>query len=615
MERQEENSKDKVISPLAQAWESAPTQTGVYLMKNAQGKVIYVGKAKNIRKRLRAYLALSDNRTMVPFLVANIASLEFIVTNTEKEALILENNLIKMHRPTYNVFFRDDRTYYCIAIDKSHPFPAVTLTRAGLARKGDKNFGPFPSSASAKKTLLFLQSVFLIRSCKDGEFARRQRPCMEYQIKRCSAPCVGKITPSEYRHAIENLSTFLDGGHKRLITALQQQMREAAAGLDFEKAALLRNQIASLENATEKQAVTIDTGKHIDIFGLFGKDGRTQASVMFIRTGKLLGSKNLPIIKKTLADCAEGAFPSAIARANARQANAELLAAILKAYYGQSEFVPDVIVTPMPSDDRKAIGEWLSQKKGGRVQLVSPQTGKLAALTKMAIKNAEAALEAQSSKEVKLAKALLVLAERLALPKVPHHIECFDISNIGGVHASGAKVAFIKGKACQEMYRHYRIKTQGGADDYAMMREMLLRRFSPKSEPPAGKEEGMPDLLIIDGGRGHLAVAQAALADCGLEGIAVVALAKERRQYPQYPNYGKRTAPSGEEGERQESQEGYGAKTPEEVGHKPERVYLPGMATPITFPATSPELLLLQEIRDEAHRFALRYHRRLRGKI
>ncbi|MCF8054850.1 MAG: excinuclease ABC subunit UvrC [Deltaproteobacteria bacterium] len=529
---------------------NAPKETGVYLMKDANGKVIYVGKAKNIRQRLRSYSTKSDSRAMIPFLVPNVATMEFIITNTEKEALILENNLIKLHRPRYNVFFRDDRSYYSISVNAKHPFPSLRLVRSGSIRMEEKNFGPFPSSAEAKKTLLFLQTLFQIRSCRDKEFTSRKRPCVEYQIKRCCAPCIGGASTQEYRAKIQNLLAFLGGNHARLIKELNNEMLQAASDLNFESARALRDQISSIKNTLERQSAVIDNQRDIDVFGLFRRDGMAQICLMFIRAGKLIGKKEV-FVKEAITP------------------DDEIASAAIKSYYENKAVIPDVVLVSHTIEDSKAIGEWLSQKKKTIVRVISPCSGRMVPLKEMAIKNAESSFEIQKEKprEANLQK----LAEKLLLSVIPHHIECFDISNTSGMQATGAKVSFIDGLAHKNLYRRYQIKSIAGADDYGMMREVLSRRFASIKEDP------LPDLLLIDGGKGHLAVALTILKDCSITELPVIALAKEKND-------------------------------------KQERIYIPLRKNALILPESSPELLLLMRIRDEAHRFAIRYHRYLRNR-
>ena len=542
-------------SPLAQALLNAPRDTGVYIMNDASHKIIYVGKAKNIKSRIRAYANQTDSRASIPFLTASVATVEFIVTNTEKEALILENNLIKLHRPRYNIFFRDDRSYYCITIDTRHQYPGISLVRESSLAAG-KHFGPLPSSASARETLRFLQSLFPLRTCSDRELAGRARPCVEYQIKRCAAPCAGRISDVDYHQLVSDSISFLDGGQKQLLKLLKARMKNASAEYAFEKAVRLRDRIAAIEKTIEKQIVSMSNMQHRDIFGIYNHNGRKFVCAMFMRLGKVLGVKHFPSIKTKLSEAAT-------------------LSSVLKLYYSGNASLPNEIIIPQEIEDKTALQEWLTQTSGRQIKVIVPQRGQLLKLTELAYKNACAFCESQTAKSEKTKNTLQTLLQKLSLENIPHSIECFDISNISGKYATGSKVNFVNGEPNKNCYRRFKIKTVTGSDDYAMMRELLGRRFRHH-------EDAFPALVVIDGGKGQLAVALSVLAALNITGIDVIALAKER------------------------------------VGNTEvfaERVYLPRRKNAVKLPKGSSELLLLMHIRDEAHRFALSYHRKLRERI
>ena len=539
----------------------APRSPGVYLMKDGSGEILYVGKARDLKARIRAYFARTDSRAMIPFLVSRIRDLEFILTGTEKEALILENNLIKEHRPRYNVDFRDDKSYYNIRIDPSEPFPRFQLVRRPK-KDGARHFGPYPSGAAAKETLRFLQTILPLRICRDRELKARRRPCLEYEIGRCAAPCVGRIGLSDYQHLVKDGIAFLEGRERALIGDLRARMNGAAEELRFEEAAALRDRIAAIEETLERQRIVSMSGRNRDVFGLCREEDLTQIALLFVRSGRMIGQKTFPLIRL-------------------RAETGEILSSLLMRYYDGVVDIPDEVVVPMALEDGVVLAEWLAEKKGRGVSLVSPKRGETLALVGIAGRNAENALKTARLAADRPEEALRLLVEKLKLRNLPRRIECFDISNIGGKHAVGSLVAFTAGVPAKEGYRRFRIRTVPGADDYAMMYEVLKRRYQ--------KRENLPDLVIVDGGKGQLGVALAVLKDLGIEGMDVIALAKERDDArPDVPN-----------------------DTP---GKEEDRVYLPGRKDPVYLFRWPVALFLLQRIRDEAHRFAVTYHRKVKEK-
>ncbi|MCX5823729.1 MAG: excinuclease ABC subunit UvrC [Deltaproteobacteria bacterium] len=539
----------------------APRNPGVYLMKDGSGGILYVGKARDLRARIRAYFARTDARAMIPFLVSRVRDLEFILTGTEKEALILENNLIKEHRPRYNVDFRDDKSYYNIRIDPSEPFPRFQLVRRPK-KDGARYFGPYPSGGAAKETLRFLQTILPLRICRDRELKARRRPCLEYEIGRCAAPCVGRIGLSDYQHLVKDGIAFLEGRERALIGDLRARMNGAAEELRFEEAAVLRDRIAALEETLERQRIVSMTGRNRDVFGLCREEDLTQIALLFVRSGRMIGQKTFPLIRL-------------------RAETGEILSSLLMRYYDGVVDIPDEVVVPMALEDGVVLAEWLAEKKGRGVNLVSPKRGETLALLGIAGRNADNALKTARLAADRPEEALRLLVEKLKLRNLPRRIECFDISNIGGKHAVGSLVAFTAGVPAKEGYRRFRIRTVPGADDYAMMYEVLKRRYQ--------KRENLPDLVIVDGGKGQLGVALAVLKDLGIEGMDVIGLAKERDDpRPEVPN-----------------------ETP---GKGEDRVFLPGRKDPVYLSRWPAALFLLQRIRDEAHRFAVTYHRKVKEK-
>lgn len=587
----------------------APRGSGVYLMKDGAGEILYVGKARDLKARIRAYFTRTDSRVMVPFLVSRVRDVEFIITETEKEALILENNLIKEHRPRYNVDFRDDKSYYNIRIDLSEPFARFQLVRRPK-KDGARYFGPYPSSAAARETLRFLQTIFPLRSCRDRELKARRRPCLEYEIGLCSAPCTGRIEGAAYQSLVREGLAFLEGREKTLIADLRARMNAAAEALRFEEAAALRDRIASIEETLEKQRVVSLTGRNRDVFGLYREDDLTQIIALFVRSGRMIGQKSFPLIRL-------------------RAESGEILSSLLKRYYDGIVDIPDEIDLPAPLEDGEVMAEWLVEKRGRGVAIVAPKRGEPLALLGIATRNAEnvfrtARLAADSPEE-----ALSLIADKLRLRNVPRRIECFDISNIGGRYAVGSMVAFTGGLPRKERYRRFRIRTVPGADDYAMLYEVMKRRYERREE--------LPDLIMVDGGKGQLGVALAVLKDLSVEGVDVIGLAKER-------DAGRDNAPAGRsgrlpgplaspEGVQRISEGGpvdsgfpvgeggIGGGFPPRPGRraeKPEkdedRVYLPGRKDPVYLSRWPAALFLLQRVRDEAHRFAVSYHRKVKEK-
>jgi len=547
---------------MVESWQdkikNAPRVPGVYLMKDAGDKVIYVGKAKDLGSRTRAYLNGTDKRFMIPFLTSRITGLEFILTGTEKEALILENNLIKEHRPKYNVNLRDDKTYYSIRIDLQQPFPRFQLVRQ-VKKDGAQYFGPYPSSAAAKETLYFLQSIFTLRTCSDRQLINHhERPCLEYQIKRCLAPCTGRAGRATYGRMVRDSIAFLEGKEKGLLRNLAARMNAAAELLNYEEAAILRDKIAALETTIEKQRIFSTQFKDQDVFGLYREGDLTQVFVFHIRKGKLLGRK---------------AFPHFVLKAPSE----EILSSLLTQYYDGNSDIPAEILLPCRLEDGAVIAEWLTDKRCKKVALLAPQRGQGRDLLLMAAGNAESTLKAERQGLENTEAALVQLAEKLGLKNIPRRIECFDISNISGKYAVGSQVTFVNGRPFKDGYRRYRIRTISGMDDFGMLREVLGRRYQDKQE--------LPDLAVVDGGKGQLNAAAALFRDLGIDGVDLIGFAKEKP-----------------------------ADRPSAVNKAEDRVYLLHRKDPLYTSRWPQAHFLLQQVRDEAHRFALAYHHKLKEK-
>jgi excinuclease ABC subunit C len=555
-----------MIEHLKEKIDLAPRKTGVYLMKDKEGRIIYVGKAKNLKSRIRSYFQGTDSRYMVPFLVSRVHDLDLILTNTEKEALILENNLIKEHRPRYNVYFRDDKSYFNIRIDETDHFPWFQLIRRPK-KDGATYFGPYPSSVSAKDTLHFLQQIFPLRTCKSNEFRRRRRPCIEYEIKRCLAPCCDRIGAEEYRGLVRDVIAFLEGRTGKLVSDLKARMARASEEMNFEEAARIRDRIAAVEETLEKQRIVSMAFKDQDVFGYWREDDLIQICVLHVRDGKILGHKKFPLFRSVLD-------------------SSEILSSSLKQYYDEELFIPGEILVSEPLEDMETIQEWLTERKKKKVLLIRPFKGERKGLIRIAEKNAENIFKTDRSVEAETARTLSALRDILHLRKLPGRIECFDISTLGGQSAVGSMVTFTDGRPDKTGYRHFRIKHVKGMDDYGMMLEVLGRRYRQK--------ENLPDLVMLDGGKGQLRMAVSVFHEQGIQDLDIIALAKKA----DLDTGEKVTALHGRKGIRKGE----------------DRVYLPGRKDPVYLTKYPASLFLLQRIRDEAHRFAVSYHRKLMEK-
>jgi excinuclease ABC subunit C len=553
------------MAELTEKITNLPSRPGVYLMRDKGGKVIYVGKAQNLRARVRGYFNNPDERSQVEFLVQRVGDIDVLVTSNDKEALILENNLIKQYKPRYNIRLKDDKSYLSIKVTTQHRWPRILATRR-IVKDGNRYFGPFSSAIAARETIDILEKHFLLRNCTDNNFKNRSRPCLQYQIKRCMGPCVLPVDPAEYREQVRQAILFLEGKQHELLAELKSKMEEKANALEFEAAAKIRDQIEAVERTLERQRMVAHWGVDQDIFGLYREGGFIEVLVLFVRQGKLTGSQSY-----SLEDLE---FP-----------DEEIMGALLTQFYQGHRFIPDEILLPVSLEDTEARQEYLSERRGKKVTIIVPQKGDKRQLVEMAIDNARQSFADRHDQEKAREQMLLELQSKLRLKNYPQRIECFDISNIHGAHAVGSMVTFINGEPAKQYYRHYRIRTidaASGGDDFGMMLEVLKRRFA------RGKETGdLPDLVVVDGGKGQLAMALAAMAEVGVNTVEAVGLAKMRVQ----------AAPRSSEIERLE-----------------ERVFLPGQSNPVVLKRNSNALFLLQRVRDEAHRFAITHHKKLRSK-
>jgi len=537
-----------------------PAAPGVYLMRGDEGRILYVGKARDLKKRVRSYFSASrDSRRHIRFLMERVAAIDFIVTDTEKEALILENTLIKEHRPRYNFNLRDDKTYFSLRMDMKEEFPRLTIVRK-VARDGARFFGPYSSAAAAREVLKQLRRIFPLRHYPLETCRRRKRPCLFHQLRQCSAPCHGLISREEYLLLAEGAALFLEGKNRDLVKIFRLRMAEAALSEQFEVAARFRDLIAAVEVTVEKQKMVVAEGD-FDLLGYHRAGDRLEALILFMRGGKVIGSRSYSL--SWGFDDAEG------------------LASFLHEYYGRDVHIPSELLLPIPLPETESFAELLSEKRGRRVIIACPRRGVKRELVSLAMKNA---VEAAREKEESLRgeeKVLQEMQERLKLVRLPRRIECYDISNIQGRHAVGSRVVFIDGRVESSLYRRYRIRSVDQADDFAMMHEVLSRRFAP------GRADGAPDLIVVDGGIGQLNVLIGVLRELNIEGVPAAGLAKSRVEK---------------------------GMTKEEIERSAERIFLPGRRNPVVLRQNSAPLLLLCRIRDEAHRFAITYHKKVRGR-
>ncbi len=532
-------------------------------MKSADGEVLYVGKANNLRSRLRSYFSSKgDGRAQIRFLMNRVRNIDTIVTDTEKEALLLENTLIKKHRPRYNINLRDDKTYISLRLDLREEYPALQMVRK-VKRDGALYFGPFSSSSAVRETLKEIHRIFPLRRYPIQTCRRRTRPCLFHQIGQCSGPCHGLIAPDEYRELVGGVVSLLSGRENETIGLLRQKMEASAANMQFEEAARLRDQIRAIETTVERQKVSEAGGGDQDVIGVHRDGGEVEVVLLFIRQGKLTGRRTYSLEWRLDED--------------------ELLSSFLQQYYGREVLIPDRLLLPFLPEDAGPLGDWLSESKGKKVEVLAPRRGEKRRLVEMAERNAlESFRERGSRREARL-NVLEEIRERLHLSKVPRRVECFDISNVQGRFSVGSMAVFTDGEPDRKEYRRFRIRTVEGADDFASLYEVLLRRLKRGIE-----RQDLPDLILIDGGKGQLSVLMTALGDLELTGrIDAASIAKSRVM----------ANVRGKAVERSE-----------------ERFFLPGRKNPVLLRQGSPSLFLLERLRDEAHRFAITYHRKLRSK-
>jgi excinuclease ABC subunit C len=561
----------KVSEHITSLLDNLPTKPGCYLMKDAAGKVIYVGKAINLRNRVRSYFHSSNSHhPRTNQLVRKIADIEWIVVDSELEALILEMNLIKKYRPHYNVRLKDDKRYPYIKVHWADPFPKVTVTRQ-MVNDGSRYFGPYTSVWAVHQTLDVLRRIFPYLTCDREITGQDERACLYHDIKLCSAPCIGAVSKEKYRQMIDDLCQFLSGRTEEIVSRMRVEMERAAEELRFEKAAALRDQIRAIENVVERQKVVSPDYVDSDVLAMARSNGEAVVQVFFIRGGKLIGRDYFVL---------EGAEDTP---------DSDVMAQFLKQFYDQAATVPDQVLLPQEVEELQIIRQWLNQKSSGqKVEIFVPREGQQQELLKLAAENAAETLQVLKAQwqadRHRQEQALIELKEALELKEPINRIECFDISNTQGTAAVGSMVVFEQGVPSKKLYRRFNIRTVVGPDDFASMEEVLTRRFNrwkaalESGDAPGKKPDRafsiLPDLLIVDGGKGQLARAVTVLERFGLLGtVPVAGLAKQN-----------------------------------------EELFLPGRPLPVVLPRHSQALYLVQRVRDEAHRFAITAHRSRRDK-
>ena len=570
---------------IEQRLQLTPERPGVYMMRDARGTVLYVGKASVLRNRVRSYFGSPTNQlTKIRRMMGHVHDFEYIVTDSEAEALILENTLIKRYRPRYNARLKDDKTYPFLKIDLTEEFPRVYITRK-VSKDGARYFGPFASAGSVRKTMDLVKRLFPYRSCTKKITGTDPRPCLEYYINRCVAPCSGYAGPEEYAKVIQQVVLFMEGDTETVTSDLRTNMEQAAEKLDFERAAVLRDRIRSVERVAEEQRITVDSNPISDMDVMAVEQGTNESwvEVFFVRHNKLIGRDHF--FMEGTQDDAPGL----------------ILGQFIKQYYGNAPVIPPHILVQHPLEDRELIVDWLRGLRGGAVRLLRPQRGAHKKLMDVVAENAAQGLAQHQIKWLHnvdvLHQAMSDLQEELSLPGSPYRMECYDISHIQGSNTVGSMVVFEDGKPKTTHYRRFKVKTVDGVDDFESIREVLRRRFKRLAQYRASQNLGsqdrasgqrygddpresesdtwgfVPDLVLIDGGKGQLSAALEVLLELGLDDIPLASLAKEN-----------------------------------------EWLFVPHTPEPIVLPRDSQALYLVQRMRDEAHRFAITFHRNLRSK-
>lgn len=535
-----------------------PNSPGVYIMKDAGGEILYIGKAGSLKDRVRSYFQKGANLTVkTSAMIEQVSDIEWIVAGSDLEAIILENNLIKKHKPKYNVILRDDKNYPYLKLSTDEDFPRFSIVRR---YKKDKAlyFGPYVPANALRETLIVINKIFPLRKCKKAISGRDERPCLNYQIGRCPAPCCGKISKEDYWKIVKNARLFLEGKDKELLKSLNEKMERESEALNFEEAAKTRDRIKKIERVLEKQRITVTEMIDQDVIGMAREGGNADIQILFIRNGMMTGRKDF--FWDDLKDTS----------------NSEVITSFIEQFYRDEIQIPDEVLIPIELEDR-GIEEWLSQRKEKQVHIIAPKRGHRASLIRLAEENALIRLNEALTEKKKYELILNELKGMIGLQKLPKRIEAFDISNISGSEAVGSMVVWEGEGPKKSDYRRFKIKTVHGADDYGMMREVLYRYYSKIAKAQRSVPLPIADLVMVDGGKGQLNIALDLFKEFGID-IKVIGIAKARG-----------------DDER-------------------ERIFLSNKDEPIELEPSSPVTLLLQRIRDESHRFAISYHRKLMNK-
>jgi excinuclease ABC subunit C len=543
---------------LAEQIRGLPASPGVYLFKDAEDNILYVGKAASLRHRVSSYFGAGQKLTpKLQRMVSKVNDLDYFVTGSEQEALILELNLIKRHHPPYNVRLKDDKTFPYLKIDLGAAWPRVFVTRR-LEEDGGRYFGPFASARSVRQTLKLIKGIFPFRSCSRTITDSTSRPCLDYHIGHCLAPCIGVVSRGEYAEVIKQVVLFLEGKQERVVRQLESRMNKAAEALDFETAARLRDQLQAVKEVVEGQRIATTVRGEQDVIAFAQDRDQACVQVFFIRNSRLIGRESF------------------ILQGTRYEEPGQVMTSFIKQFYDSSPYIPPLLLLQHPVEDVTTIQGWLQGKRGSRVNIQVPRRGNKKQLLKIVAENAEQGLEQLKIKQLAsptaLSTALDEIKRELALPRLPSRLEGYDISDIQGMAAVGSMVVFDKGKPKPAHYRRFKIKTVSAANDYAMLQEVLRRRFR-RAGGASDSWAILPDLVLIDGGRGQLNAAREVIEEAGVGSVPVASLAKEN-----------------------------------------EEIFTPQKPEPIILPRSSPGLQLLQRLRDEAHRFALGYHQRVRRR-
>ncbi|HUT68817.1 MAG TPA: excinuclease ABC subunit UvrC, partial [Dehalococcoidales bacterium] len=546
----------KVVSSLIEEQlKQLPHSPGVYLMRDAEGTILYVGKATSLHNRVRSYFQATQKLTpKIQQMVSRVADIDFFVATSEQEALILELNLIKQYHPRYNVRLKDDKTFPYLKIATNEEWPRVYVTRR-YEQDGGRYFGPFANARSVKQTLRVLQNIFPFRTCSKAITGKAPRPCLEYHLRHCLAPCIGAVSRKEYARVIKEVILFLEGKQEKVARELKDRMNQAAEAMDYEKAALLRDQIQAIHEVIEGEKIAAVIRGEEDVIAFVQDGDQAYVQVLFIRSNKLTGRESF------------------LLQGTRQEEPRQIMTSFIKQYYSSCPQIPPLLLLQYPVEDRPIIKEWLKSRRGGGVEIQVPRRGIKKQLIDIAAENARQGLEQLKIKEMtastSLDDALAEIEKELKLKSPPLRMEAYDISNIQGTSAVGSMVVFEKGKPKPAHYRRFKIKTVAGANDYAMLQEVLQRRFKHSSRGVTSAPDTwaiLPDLVLIDGGKGHLNAALSVIRETGSD-VPVASLAKEN-----------------------------------------EEIFIPRRKEPVVLPKSSPGLQLLQRLRDEAHRFAISYY-------